>query len=196
MKAHASRIVLVLPLLLSSCVHKTQQAQVQPPLAPPIEDAPLPKPDNAPTNLPPPVISLPDKKKDQPAQPTPPPTTPPPAPRHKKPASKPSQAPSQTPTPSGQTTEQAANAAPEVPAIGTLSSGDTSNQKEETSNLIAETERGLNAINRKLTDQEAKTSTQIREFLKQAKAAMNAKDVDGAHTLATKAKVLLGELSQ
>jgi len=63
-------------------------------------------------------------------------------------------------------------------------------------NSIAATERGLNAITRKLSDQEQKTAAQIREFLKQARAALNSGDVDGAHTLAAKAKVLLGELSR
>ena len=47
MKArYLSSAVLVLPLLLSGCVHKTNQAQIQPRCLPPIEDAPLPKPDN------------------------------------------------------------------------------------------------------------------------------------------------------
>ncbi len=61
---------------------------------------------------------------------------------------------------------------------------------------IASTEHGLNAITRKLNDQEQKTAAQIREFLKQAKAALASGDVDGAHTLALKAQVLLGEINQ
>jgi len=52
----------------------------------------------------------------------------------------------------------------------------------------------LNGINRQLSDQEAKTAAQIREFLKQAREALTSGDVDGAHTLAVKAKVLLEEL--
>jgi hypothetical protein len=46
-----------------------------------------------------------------------------------------------------------------------------------------------------LNDQELKTSAQIREFLKQARAALATSDVDGANTLALKAKVLLTELN-
>ena len=195
MKAHFSSVVLVLPLLLCSCVHKTNQAQNQPPLAPPIEDTPLPKPDNAPANLPPPVISLPDKNQTQPVQTTPAPPAPQPPPKKKKPG-KPANPPSQTPTPAAQTTEQASNNPPAVPASGNFSAGDPSNLKDQTTTMIADTERGLNGINRKLNDQEAKTSAQIREFLKQARAALNTNDVDGAHTLATKAKVLLNELNQ
>jgi hypothetical protein len=54
----------------------------------------------------------------------------------------------------------------------------------------------LSEITRKLNDQEQKTAAQIREFIKQAKAALAASDVDGAHTLAVKAKVLLAEISE
>jgi ribosomal protein S20 len=38
------------------------------------------------------------------------------------------------------------------------------------------------------------TAAQIRTFLKQAEQAMDNGDMDGAHTLATKAKLLLDEL--
>jgi hypothetical protein len=62
--------------------------------------------------------------------------------------------------------------------------------------LIATTERGLNGITRSLNEQEQKTAAQIREFLKQARDALSTNDVDGAHTLAVKAKVLLSELTQ
>jgi hypothetical protein len=191
MKGYLSSAVLVLPLLLSSCVHKTNQAQNQAPLAPPIEDTPLPKPDNAPANLPPPVISLPDK--NPPSAPTIATTPPAPQPAKKKKAKTP---PAQSPAPAVQTTEQAANNPPQVPAAGNLSTGDPSNLKDQTESLITETQRGVDGINRKLSDTEAKTSAQIREYLKQARAALNTSDVEGAHNLAVKAKVLLGELSQ
>jgi pantothenate synthetase len=61
---------------------------------------------------------------------------------------------------------------------------------------IAATERELNGISRNLSDQEKKTAGQIREYLKQAKEALASGDADGAHTLAAKAKVLLGEFDQ
>jgi len=66
----------------------------------------------------------------------------------------------------------------------------------QTSDLIATTERGLNGITRSLNEQEQKTAAQIREFLKQAREALATNDVDGSHTLAVKAKVLLSELTQ
>ena len=59
---------------------------------------------------------------------------------------------------------------------------------------IESTEKSLNGITRKLNDQEQKTAAQIREFLKQAREALTAGDVDGARNLAIKAKVLLDEL--
>lgn len=194
MKGYLSSAVLVLPLLLCSCVHKTNQAQNQAPLAPPIEDAPLPKPDNAPANLPPPVISLPDKNPAPSAQTTTPPPPPPQPPKKKK--NKPTTAPSQAPAAPAQTTEQAANNPPAVPATGNFSTGDPSNLKEQTLTLINETQRGVDGINRKLNDQETKTSAQVREFLKQARAALTTNDVEGAHGLAVKAKVLLTELTE
>jgi pantothenate synthetase len=83
-----------------------------------------------------------------------------------------------------------------VSAIGQLSTGDPSDVRVQTQNTIASTEHGLNGINRELNDQEKKTADHIREFLKQAKAALSSGDVDGAATLAAKAKVLLGELSK
>ena len=88
----------------------------------------------------------------------------------------------------------ASNETPAVPAIGTLSTGDPPNVRQQTDDSIESTEKALNGINRKLNDQEQKTVAQIREFLKQAREALTARDVDGAHNLAIKAKVLLDEL--
>ena len=86
---------------------------------------------------------------------------------------------------------------PEVSAIvGPLSSGDPANLRQQTENSIAAIERGLGGINRNLTDPEQKTAEQIREFLKQAKTALASGDVEGAHTLAGKAQVLLQGLTQ
>ena len=66
--------------------------------------------------------------------------------------------------------------------------------RQQTDASIASTEKALNGITRKLNDQEQKTAAQIREFIKQAREALTSGDVDGAHTLALKAKVLLDEL--
>jgi hypothetical protein len=99
-------------------------------------------------------------------------------------------------------TQQVAAAPPPVPenpgvsAIGQLSSGEPSDQRHDTEDSIAATERGLNGLGRSLNDQEQKPAGQIREYIKQAREALLSGDVDGAKTLAAKAKVLLGELNQ
>jgi type IV secretory pathway VirB10-like protein len=184
--SHIARAALLLPVLLCGCTHKQKAAQ--PALAPPIVDAPPSKPDNAPKNLPPPVITVPPPP--QPAATNTPPPAPPPKPKpHHKPK----------PADSDQNIQIASNTPPTSPAVsaaGSFSSGEPADLRKQTNDTITETERGLNGISRALSDQEKKTSAQIREFLKEAKAALTTGDVDGAHTLAQKAKVLLGELRQ
>lgn len=181
MKFKVVQVALLLAILPCGCVHK-EKAQSQPPLAPPIEDTPPPKPDNAPVNLPPPEVTVPQGQQPAVTQAAPPPPTPKPAPRHHR--QKPSEG----------TEEAANNAPPEVSAAGNLSTGDPADVGQDTRNSLADTEHRLNTLGRKLDTQEQKTSAQIREFIKQARAALNTGDVDGAQTLAQKAKVLLGEL--
>ncbi len=187
MKAPAKSVLWLLPLLAAGCTHKTQQAQTQP-LAPPIVDTPPPSSTPTPTNLPPSVVTVPQTQQAQ-TQPEPTPAPPPetkPAkrhPHHTKPESKP--------------TEQAANTGgPEVSAIGQLTPGDSGDLRYQTEQSIAATDQGLKRITRSLNEQEQRTAGQIREFLKQARAALGTGDVDGAHTLAVKAHVLLGELNK
>ncbi len=197
MKVPIKSVAWLLPLALTGCFHwpHRNQAQQQP-LAPPIETAPLPEPSNAPADLPPPVISEP-----QPSTPAPTPSTtqaestPKPAPvHHKKPPVKSTdQAKSTDQT---KTTEQASNPDPGVSAIGELSSGNPSEYRRQTEDSIAAIERSLNAITRPLSDGEQKTAAHIRDDLKEARAALASGDVDGAHTLAAKAKVLLAELTK
>ncbi len=92
--------------------------------------------------------------------------------------------------------EPAAPSNPAVSAIGQLSSGDPANSRWQTENSSADIERRLNGIHRTLSDSEQKTAGHIREFLKQARAALASGDVEGAHTLAAKAQVLLTELTK
>lgn len=181
MRIPARVVACVLPLFLSACFHKTQQAQVQP-LAPPIQEEPLPKPQNAPANLPPPVVTVPAPPQSAAAPAaTPPAKTKKPPVRHRHIAN--------------HNPEEASNGAAGVSAIGQLSSGDPADYRRQTEESIAAVERGLNGINRPLDSSEQKTAQHIREFLKQAKAALASGDVDGAHTLTAKARVLLGELT-
>ena len=163
-------------LLLTGCIHKTQIAQNQP-MAPPIEDTPPPKPEPAPTNLPPPEVTIPVQPEPQI---TPPPEPVKKPPRHRKPANT--------------NPQVAANEPPAVSAAGTLTAGDPPNVRQQADASIEATEKSLNGISRKLSDQEQKTAAQIREYLKQAREALTAGDADGAKNFAFKAKALLDEL--
>ncbi len=191
MKLVARRLAWLLPLVLSACVHNTNQSQMQP-LAPPIPDAP-PPPDIAPTALPAPEYNIPKTQETValPPQPIKP------APKHHKPAAK-----AATPSPgspaAGAPSNQVAAEAPPAKenAFGDFKTPETQDKKEQTENSIDQVEKGLNGIGRRLNDQEEKTSTQIKEFLKEARTALSTGDVDGAKNLADKAKTLLGELSQ
>lgn len=169
-------VVCLLSLLFAGCSHKPQPE----PLAPPIVDVPPPNPSPSPVHLPPPVITIP-KETPEPSASLPPRPAPPAVVKKKK------HTPPPTPAP---------QISARVSAIGQLSSGDPANLQSQTIDSLAATESGLNSLHRSLTDQEKKTAAQIKTFLKQAHAAMRSGDIDGAYTLAVKAKVLLGELSQ
>ncbi|HLY39605.1 MAG TPA: hypothetical protein VKR52_00265 [Terracidiphilus sp.] len=178
MKTRFTCVAWLLLLMLTACSHKPQQSAAKP-YAPPI-DPNAPKPTTTAAEVPPAVATVPTqpasaqiKPPDQPLKPKT---------HHKKPVKE---------------TEQASNAAPapEVSAIGTLSPADPPDEQLQTKSSIDTTERTLNGITRKLDDQEMKTAAQIREFLKQAKTALASGDVDGAHTLAVKAGVLLAEIN-
>ncbi|HEY0759340.1 MAG TPA: hypothetical protein VGD59_08815 [Acidisarcina sp.] len=105
------------------------------------------------------------------------------------------------PAPGSQTAINLTPAVSPAPSssIGLLSAGDTSggeDTRRSTVSLIASTETGLNTLKRSLSTPDQQTAGQIRTFLQKAKAALDVDDLDGAHTLATKAKVLLDELTK
>jgi hypothetical protein len=82
-------------------------------------------------------------------------------------------------------------------SIGQLTaapSPDSCGSHQQASDLIDSTQRGVNSLHNLNGDQN-KTVAQIRSFLDQAERALHNGDVDGAHTLATKAKTLLDELT-
>jgi len=179
MRLPARSAAWLLPLLLAGCHHKTQVAQHLP-LAPAIEEPPPQLHLPPPNEIPPPEATAPVQ---QPA-----PVVAEPKEPEKKPSHRKKQA--------NNNSQQASIPSPAVSAIGQLTTGDPPDVRQQTDASIESTEKSLNGINRTLSDQEAKTAAQIREFLKEARAALLAGDVDGAHTLAVKAKVLLDELQQ
>lgn len=184
MKQPARIVAWVLPLALSGCfLHRPHQAK-QPSLAPSLKMPPAPKPEMAPVELPPSVANIPTHPVPTiPTESLPVEGSKPSGRRRKATARPPEPAPPAPPT-------------PEVSAIGQLSSGDPYSERRQTESSIAATEYGLDHIGRNLNSQEQKTAVHIREFLKQAHQALTSGDVDGAHTLAAKASVLLDELSR
>ena len=210
-------LLALLAILCTGCHHNTPPpAQAQ---APPLQTGKG-------TLSPPKSSQPPEKTDTPLASPLPQPSAqsvplPPPKPkkvRHNKvktPATKPADT-AQTPaatTPGGTTAQppaastSAQNAAPQQAAppgataspIGQLTTGDSAmgeKTKHEATDLIGKTEQGLNGIKRPLSTEEKTTATQIRNYLKQAQQALDNGDADGALGLATKAKLLLDELTK
>jgi hypothetical protein len=181
MNMRARNVAWLLPFFLSACFHlHRHQAQQDLVFAPPLAN--LPKPPLMHPDLPESAVIIPPQPlaMDSDVEPE----DVPPARRHK-PVKPPQQAANTPPTPDENSG---------VSAIGTLSSGEGSDMRRGTNDSIASTERGLNGLGRNLNAQEQKTAAQIREYLKQAREALISGDVDGASTLAAKAKVLLSEL--
>jgi hypothetical protein len=212
--ANVSSAATLLVFLCTGCLfHKSsppQQAQ-----APPLQTGK--------GTLNPPTTAQQQEKSDTPlASPLPAPSAqsvplpPPPPPKKvkhksKPPAAKPADT-AQAPAAGGASQSsaagsQSAQATPPAPLatvgtpspIGQLTTGDSAmgeKAKRETADLIGGTEQGLNGIKRSLSTEEKVTATQIRTYLKQAQEALDNGDMDGAHTLATKAKLLLDELTK
>jgi hypothetical protein len=195
---------MLLAVLISGCKHKT-------PIAPPVaaQAPPLPpKPLEQAAALP--AVPQPETPKVGPPgsdQPPPQPEQKPKRPAHHKPKPATPGTPADQgaketakETPSAGTTQQAsAGEASGASPIGQLSTaGDSSGTPSghDILDSIASTEKGLNDLKRTLTPAEQQTVTQIRTFLSKAKQSLSQDDLDGAHTLATKAKVLLEELTK
>jgi hypothetical protein len=190
MKLRARNVLWLLPLFLTACAHEPKP-QVAYQYAPPVST--VPQPPVLHPELPESVLTLTmadvdtdtDAILDASAKP---------AQRRKKPA--PPHAAQEAPEAAGNTQQAANDATTEEPAIGVLSSGDPPDMRRETMDTLDDTEKGLKDIGRSLNSQEQKTAAQIRQFIRQARKALVSNDVDGAHTLAAKAKVLLSELNQ
>jgi hypothetical protein len=181
MRLPAKIVAWVLPWFLTGCWFHRNQKPAAPPLAPQINTNSSAPP---PTQDPPPEVTIPHKPQVSetklPYQSAKQP------PKRKKPPA------STVPPPE---TQQASAGQIEVNAIGQLSSGDPGGTRNQTENSLNDIERGLNGLSRQLNDQEQTTAAHIREYLKQAREALKTGDVDGASTLAAKAKVLLQELT-
>lgn len=190
----------LLTFVCTGCGHR--KAQPQQAQAPPLQTGK--------GTLTPPEPVQPEQTDRPLASPLPPPSAqsvplpPPPPPKKVRKKVKPAPKPADTQTASTQSATPATpQAAPENTVspspIGELTTGDVAlgaKTKHETANLISETHKGLTEVKRPLSVEEKTTSAQILTFLKQAQMALDNGDTDGALTLATKAKLLLDELTK
>jgi hypothetical protein len=182
MNIRARNVAWLLPFFLTACFHlHKQQPQQDLLFAPPFSTVQKPPAEHP--QLPESALILPEIPLaigDSIEQDIPPP-------KHRKAYKPPQEADNTPPVP---------DEAPGVSAIGNLSSGEHSNLRSETEDSIAATERSVDGLNRSLSDQDRKTVGQIREYIRQAREALGSGDVDGAYTLAAKAKAVLTELIQ
>lgn len=193
---------LLLAVIATGCKKKTPVITPTQAQAPPLPAKPMTQVAALP-NVPPPPTPQVSPAPEQP--PEPPPEKPKHTLRHKpKPTpatgdsdQNPKEAPKETAP--GATQQATAGEPPAASPIGQLSTaGDSSGTppRHDIEETITSTEKGLNDLKRTLTAAEQETTVQIRTFLTKARQALDQGDLDGAHTLATKAKVLLDELTK
>jgi hypothetical protein len=166
---------------LSGCWHKTKLAPLPPVMAPvALED--IPEPENLPM-VAVPQIKLPPVPYASNAQPK----------RERR---------RQPPKVTAPATEQVASttppSTPEETAIGALTPGGEANPqtKQEAADLIATSEKRLDALPAPKSEDEKSQESKVRNFLKDAQDALKSGDAEGAKTLATKAKLLLDDLEK
>jgi hypothetical protein len=196
--AEKAAVLVLLTAFITGCRHKAKT------VPPPAAQAPVLPVSQSAKNVPPPQmppVTLPKVNPPTPAKPAPQ-QKPKKPPRHKP---KPAETNSEEQTAKDQTTaptsEQAANgaAASDITPIGQLSAAGESTNTSRRQSIVDEinaTEKGLNDIKRSLSKEEQETETQARTFLTKAKDALKQEDLDAASTLATRAKVLLDELTK
>lgn len=191
--AGKASVVLTLCVLLAGCRHRVKAVPAQATLAPALPLSTLadafPPPDIPP--VPPPNIAL---LKAEPVTPEPKP--------HKVERRRPRRREViEHPAPAEHHTSTAAASTKlnDITPIGQLSAaGGSTNTPRRAAILdeITAVESGLKQLHHPLNKNQQKTANQIKTFLAKAQAALGQEDLDGANTLATKAKVLLAELTK
>ena len=171
---------------LSGCRHRTQIAAPLPVIKTPVDLLDIPEAENLP------LIEAPPEK--LPPEPTAAAAAKPKRERRKKVV-----APVVTPAPVAPPVLTAnVDPSPEVTAIGALTAGGEASPqtKQEAADLIASIEKRLNAWPTQTTDDQKAQISKVRNFLRDAQAALKSGDAEGAKTLATKAKLLLDDLEK
>ena len=168
---------------LSGCMHlrKAPRLPVLPPVLTPIPLVSIPPPANPPL-IPMPVVELPPMPIAAAAA----------TPRRERRRLAPKSA-----------TAPAEEAAPEptaddAAAIGDLTAGGAANPQaqHDAASLIHTIQLRLNGLSPQIARRQRSQVNRVRNFWKQAQEALNSGDVEGATTLATKAKLLLDDLDK
>lgn len=86
----------------------------------------------------------------------------------------------------------------ELTAIGALSSGGDPNShaQQEAADLIGSNDKRINAMPAQKAEAEKTQISKVRNFQRQAQEALTSGDIEGAKTLATKAKLLLDDVEK
>ena len=161
-------------------LHKAPKVPVLPPVLTPIPLVSVPPPANQPL-IPMPTVDLPPMPIAAAA------ASPHRERRHLAPKS--TTAPVEEATPEPMTDEA---------AIGDLTAGGATNPEaqHEAASLIRTIQIRLNALSPQIARRQRTQVNRVRNFWKQAQEALNSGDVEGATTLATKAKLLLDDLDR
>lgn len=199
--ARKMAVCMLLAVLVSGCKHKTPVVVPVAAQAPPPPEKPI-----AQTASLPPVPQPEVPKVGPPGSDEPPPQPKPHRATHHKPkpatpatGDQNTKEPAKDNPPATATQQASTGEAPAASPIGQLTTaGDSTGtpSHHDIQETIDSTEKRLSELKRTLTPAEQETTVQIRTFLTKAKQALSQDDLDGAHTLATKAKVLLDELAK
>jgi ribosomal protein S20 len=86
----------------------------------------------------------------------------------------------------------------EAVTIGALSTGGDSSPRtqQEAAEMIASNDKRLNGLSAQTIEVQKAQISKVKNFQKQAQDALSSGDVEGAKTLATKAKLLLDDLEK
>jgi hypothetical protein len=168
---------------LSGCRHRPQIAPL-PPIQTPVELEEIPPPAN------PPELEMPTEK--LPALPTAAAAA-----RQKREKKKvvakvvPAPAPAPAQVVSGEPETEAA-------AIGALTAGEEASPKtkQDAAELISSIEKRLNSLPTQTVEEQKAQISKVKNFWRDADAALKSGDAEGAMTLATKAKLLLDDLDK
>jgi ribosomal protein S20 len=176
-------LALLVSLGLSGCMRKKVTVPVFPQTQVPLVTPPEPK--DAQMVEVPEVEELPVPVAEAAANPRP----------RRRPAPKP---PATTPPGAAQPQIAAVDSADEGSAIGELTTGgDAEPQiRQEAADLIASNEKRLKALPPQKVRAQRSQISKIQNFERQAQAALNSGDAEGAKTLATKAQLLLNDLDR